>query len=128
MQYIPVIQEWIKLAMEVFPFILLFIKWKDVKEIFCEKGGGMSSKRVIAIMGMITLCRLAIVTQASDKDGAVDNNILLALTFIILLAAAIATAPQILDLFGKIKGVGTKSLIETKDTTVIDKTETNKTT
>ncbi len=106
--------------------VWLCIKWNDVKEILCGENGKMSSKRIIALMGMVTLCRLAIYTTHSD--GKVDNNILAVLTVIVLTAAAIATFPQILELFSKIKGTPEKTTKETKETKEIsieDKTKNN---
>jgi hypothetical protein len=106
MNNIALIHAILKQILEVAVVIFLYVKWHDIKQIFCEKDGGMSSKRVISIMGMFTLCRLAMyVTKA---DCAIDGNILLVLTIIILTASAIATFPQILDLVGKIKSIGSK--------------------
>ncbi len=104
MNYIPLIHEILKLCIIVVLVVFALYKWEDIKQIFSEKGGGMSSKRVIALMGMSTLCRLAAYT--THYDGDVDNNILIVLTVIVLTSAAIATFPQILDLFGKLKGFG----------------------
>lgn len=87
-------------------FFMIFIvwKWADIKDVFCEGNTGrMSSKRVIAIMGMYTLCKLAIlVTHSSDK---IDPLVLLTFSIIILLSAAIATAPQILEGLAKMKTI-----------------------
>ncbi len=121
--YMPLIHAIMKIIMQLFCMVFIIWKWKDIKEIFCEKGGEMSSKRVIALMGMITLCRLALYTTASDDD--VDNNILAVLTIIVITACSIATFPQVMDLFAKIKSIGTKEEVtknlnvNTKDTTVV---------
>lgn len=83
--------------------VFAYVKWDDIKQILSEKGGGLSSKRVIAIMGMSTLCKLALYVTHPDKP--VDGNILLVLTVIILLASTIATFPQVLDLLSKVKNI-----------------------
>lgn len=111
-------------AIKVAVVIFFFVKWQTIKEIFCEKGASMSSKRVIAIMGMATLCRLAMYT--TKEDGKIDSNVLLSLTVIILTAAAIATFPQIMEVAKNIKGFG--SSLSTKETTETKKENTKTTT
>lgn len=101
MQDIPLIQEYVKIFMQLFCMVFIILKWKDVKEIFCGEDGRMSSKRVIAIMGMSTLCRLSIFVTTVEKG--VNNNILAVLTTIVLTASAIATFPQILQAIAFIK-------------------------
>ena len=62
----------------------------------------VSSKRVIAISGMATFIYLVIYVTKHDKH--LDANIIIALVTIILTAAAIATMPQLVQLFSYIKG------------------------
>lgn len=106
LQYIALEHEVIKTCMVLYCMIFISIKWNDIKQIACSEDGRMSSKRIIALMGMGTLCRLAIYTTNPGDD--VDNNILIVLTVIVLTASAIATFPQIMSLVGKIKGIATK--------------------
>ncbi len=109
-------------ALKVAFVFFLFAKWKTIKEIFCERDGGtMSSKRVIVIMGMATLCRLASFT--TKADGKIDSNILISLTIIILTGSAIASFPQVMELFKNIKNMGGSLTKETTES----KTETKKT-
>lgn len=111
MNSINLIQEYAKIVYQLLAIAFIFWRWSDVKTIFCEGGSGnMSSKRVIAIMGMATLCRLALYT--THETGGVDNNILAVLTVVVLTASAIATFPQILSGISTIKGIATK---ETKE-------------
>lgn len=101
---IPLANSILDIIQPVFFMIFIGWKWNDIKTIFCEGStGAMSSKRVIAIMGMYTLCKLAILVTHPDKP--IDPYILLTFSVITLLAAAIATMPQLLDGFSKIKTV-----------------------
>ena len=108
MNNIALIQSYIKIFMEIFCIVFIVVKWQDIRTVFCEPGGGMSSKRVIALMGMATLCRLSIFVT-TEKDG-IDNNILAVLTVIVLTASAIATFPQVMELVGKIKNMAGKAM------------------
>lgn len=116
MEKIALVQEIIKLIFQLFIVAFICWRWQDIKQILCGEDGKMSSKRVISIMCASTLCRLAVYTT-NEKDG-IDNNVLAVFTIIILTASAIATFPQVMDLFGKIKGIGTKA--ETTTNTNID--------
>ena len=117
MNHIPLIHELLKIGITIFVVVFIVLKWTDIKEIFSEDSGRMSSKRVIALMGMVTLCRLAIYTTKSTDD--IDNNVLAVLTIVILTASAIATLPQILKMITKLKEIGSK--LFSGETTKIDK-------
>lgn len=126
MQHIPLIHEIFKIGLSLYCIFFLTWKWSDIKEIFCSEDGRMSSKRIIALMGMATLCRLSVYTTNAGDD--VDNNILAVLTTIVLTASAIATFPQIMSLVGKIKGIATKeektvNLNKSAEITIADKTK-----
>jgi hypothetical protein len=117
------IASYLHVVMHMLLLLLLIIKWKDIKDIVVSmlsettSGGGISSKRCIAVSGMATLCYLCI--YCGKHNQKVDANVLIALCVIVLTSAAIATFPQILDLFGSIKNIG-KS-----DTTKTDKPDSN---
>ena len=77
-----------------------------------ESGRGISSKRCIAISGMATFLYLCyyVTTHFEIIDGKpvqshLDGNIVIALVAIILTSATIATLPQLLQLFGIMKGI-----------------------
>ncbi len=124
-QSIPFVHELFKIVLSIYCVVFITWKWQDVKQIFCGEDGKMSSKRIISLMAMATLCRLAMFTTNAGDD--VDNNILAVLTVIVLTASAIATFPQIMGLVGKIKGVPTKeektlNLNKSNELTLSDKT------
>lgn len=117
--------EYFTEAIKVSFVIFLFAKWKTIKEIFCERDGGqMSSKRVIVIMGMATLCRLA--TYTTKADGIIDRNILICFTIIILTGSAIASFPQVMELLKNLKNIG--GSLSKKETTETKKENTKVTT
>lgn len=97
-------------------FAFACVKWNDIKQVFSEGGKGLSSKRVIAIMGMVTFCKLAIYVTENGKRA--DPTIVWALVIIVLTASAIATSPQILDGISRIKGLLPS---KSESTTVVEK-------
>lgn len=77
-----------------------------------EHGRGISSKRCIAVSGTATFLYLCIfvtthvhIVEGKPVQYHLDGNIIIALVTIILTSATIATLPQLLQLFGLIKGV-----------------------
>jgi hypothetical protein len=105
-------QQYIIYLPTVLKFILCLItivKYGDriaqaVWSMLSEDGKIVSSKRVIAITGMYSFVHLFWYVTSTVGAKPLDPNILWAHVVIILSAAAIATMPQIMQLFATIKG------------------------
>jgi hypothetical protein len=91
--------------------ILAFIVWQIkplksfVKSMLSERGGGISSKRCIAVGSTIMflyLCYFSV--KYYPKDRYIDRNVLWGLIVVILTSAAIASIPQILQLLTWLRG------------------------